>query len=31
VLFAAGFAVWSYALHDTLTQAIAMLTPAPQG
>jgi hypothetical protein len=31
LLFAAGFAVWSYALHDTLTQAIAMLTPAPQG
>jgi hypothetical protein len=31
LLFAAGFAVWSYALHDTLTQAIAMLAPAPQG
>jgi hypothetical protein len=31
LLFAAGFAVWSYALHDTLRQAIAMLAPGAQG
>jgi hypothetical protein len=31
LLFAGGFAVWSYALHDTLRQAIAMLASATQG
>jgi hypothetical protein len=31
LLFAAGFAVWSYALHDTLRQTIAMLAPGTQG
>jgi hypothetical protein len=31
LLFAAGFAVWSYALHDPLRQAIAMLAPGAQG
>ena len=31
LLFAAGFAVWSYVLHDTLTQGIAMVMPAKQG
>jgi hypothetical protein len=31
LLFAAGFAVWSYALHDTLRQAIVMLAPGAQG
>jgi hypothetical protein len=31
LLFAAGFAVWSYALHDTLRQGIAMLAPSTQG
>ena len=30
-LFAAGFAVWSYVLHDTVTQAIAMIGPGRQG
>jgi len=30
-LFAAGFAVWSYVLHDTVTQAIAILDPGRQG
>jgi len=31
LLFAAGFAVWSYALHDTLQHAIAMLAPGARG
>ena len=31
LLFAAGFGVWSYVLHDTLRQAIAMLAPGVQG
>ena len=31
LLFAAGFAVWSYVLHDAVTQAIAMLAPGRQG
>jgi hypothetical protein len=31
LLFAAGFAVWSYSLHDALRQAIAMLAPGNQG
>ena len=31
LLFAAGFAVWSYALHDTLRQALAMVAPGAQG
>ncbi len=31
VLFAAGFAVWSYALHDALRQGLAMVTPGVQG
>jgi hypothetical protein len=31
LLFAGGFAVWSYALHDTLRQAMAMLASATQG
>jgi hypothetical protein len=31
LLFAAGFAVWSYALHDTLRQAFAMLAAGAQG
>ena len=31
LLFAVGFAVWSYVLHDTLTQGIAMVMPAKQG
>ena len=30
LLFAAGFAVWSYALHDTVTQMIAMVTSGRQ-
>ena len=28
VLFAAGFAIWSYALHDTLRQALTLVAPA---
>jgi hypothetical protein len=28
LLFAVGFAVWSYGLHDTVRQAIAMIMPA---
>jgi lipopolysaccharide export LptBFGC system permease protein LptF len=31
LVFAAGFAVWSYALHDTVTQGIAMLASGKQG
>ena len=32
VIFAAGFAAWSYfSLHDTLTQAVATLMPGSQG
>jgi hypothetical protein len=31
LLFAVGFAAWSYALHDTVRQAIAMLMPAAPG
>ena len=31
LLFAAGFAVWSYVLHETVTQAIAMVTSGRQG
>jgi hypothetical protein len=32
LLFAVGFAVWSYALHDTVRQAIAMIMPdTPSG
>ena len=31
LLFAVGFAVWSYSLHDTVSQAIAMIMPARQG
>jgi hypothetical protein len=28
LFFAVGFAAWSYALHDTVRQAIAMMMPA---
>jgi hypothetical protein len=31
VLFAIGFFAWSYSLHDTVTQGIAMMMPARQG
>jgi len=31
LLFALGFAAWSYSLHDTVSQAIAMIMPARQG
>jgi len=31
LLFALGFATWSYSLHDTVSQAIAMIMPARQG
>lgn len=31
LMFAAGFAVWSYALHDTVQQAIAMVAPGTSG
>jgi hypothetical protein len=32
LLFAIGFAAWSYGLHDTVRQAIAMIMPtAPPG
>jgi hypothetical protein len=31
LFFAAGFAVWSYALHDTVTQMLAMVTPGSRG
>ena len=31
LLFAVGFAAWSYALHDTVRQAIAILMPATPG
>jgi hypothetical protein len=30
LLFAIGFAAWSYSLHDTVSNAIAMLMPAKQ-
>jgi hypothetical protein len=30
LLFAIGFAAWSYSLHDTVSHAIAMLMPAKQ-
>ena len=30
VLFAAGFAVWSYGLADTVNQAVAMVTTPGQ-
>ena len=30
VLFAAGFAVWSYGLADTVNQAVAMVTTSPR-
>jgi hypothetical protein len=30
-LFAAAFGIWSYSLHDTVSHAIAMMTPANQG
>jgi hypothetical protein len=28
LFFALGFAAWSYAVHDTVRQAIAMMVPA---
>ena len=28
LLFAAGFAAWSYGLHETVRQGIAMIMPA---
>jgi hypothetical protein len=31
VLFAVGFAVWSYGLDDAVNQAVAMVTSAPPG
>jgi hypothetical protein len=31
LLFALGFAAWSYSLHDTVTHGIAMLRPGTQG
>lgn len=31
LLFAVGFAAWSYTLHDTVRQAIAVLMPATPG
>jgi hypothetical protein len=31
LLFAVGFATWSYGLHDTVRQALAMLIPATPG
>ncbi len=31
LLFALGFAAWSYSLHDTVSHAIAMIMPARQG
>jgi len=31
LIFAVGFAVWSYALHDTVRQAIAMVMPGTSG
>jgi hypothetical protein len=30
LLFAIGFGIWSYALHDTVRQGIAMIVPGPQ-
>jgi hypothetical protein len=31
LLFAVGFAAWSYSLHDTVSHALAMIMPARQG
>ena len=31
LIFAAGFGIWSYALHDTVRQAIAMVMPGTPG
>jgi hypothetical protein len=31
LLFAFGFAVWSYSLHDSVTHAIAMFSPPGRG
>jgi hypothetical protein len=31
VLFAVGFAVWSYGLDDAVNQAVAMVRSAPPG
>jgi hypothetical protein len=31
LLFAVGFAAWSYGVHDTVRQALAMLIPVPPG
>jgi hypothetical protein len=31
VLFAVGFAVWSYGLDDAVNSAVAMVNSAPQG
>jgi hypothetical protein len=31
LLFAIGFAAWSYSLHDTVRQAIAMMVPGTPG
>jgi hypothetical protein len=31
LIFAAGFGIWSYALHDTVRQAIAMVMPGTAG
>ena len=30
-LFAVGFAAWSYSLHDTVRQGIAMISPGAPG
>jgi hypothetical protein len=31
LLFALGFAAWSYSIHDSVTNAIAMWAPAGHG
>jgi hypothetical protein len=31
LLFAVGFAAWSYSVHDSVSHALAMFTPARQG
>ena len=31
LLFAVGFAVWSYGVDDAVNQAVAMVSSAPQG
>jgi hypothetical protein len=31
LVFAVGFAVWSYSLHDTVRQGIAMISPWSPG